>query len=187
MHSTLRLSALSLVAVVALAACAGGGAAGQPSVVAAPSAPAATPVATPNHTPLPIPPTASPDPVTDQLLIHLETATRHDVSIEILDDGHHVVAARSGHPGDGASVPFGTVEARNLDPRTVQFTWSDTPGDATLGLYVSERADVVLVIRPERQGGDAIAFDRVLAVEFDRPVDGASLQLGILEGLDTAG
>jgi hypothetical protein len=97
------------------------------------------------------------------------------------------VAAHSGRPGDGASVAFGTLIAKNLDAKTVQFTWSDTPGDAELGLYVSESTKVVLVIRPEREEGDAIAFDRVLVVEFDRPVDAASLQLGVQEGLDTAG
>ena len=188
MHATLRLSSLGLVAVVALAACGSAGAGtGGPSAPPAPSAPVATPVPTSRPSPEPSgTPIASPDPARP-LVVELETATGHAVSIEILDDGHHVVTARSGHPGDGASVPFGTVEARNLDPRTVQFTWSDTPGDAELGLYVSEGADVVLVIRPERAGGDAIAFDRSLVVEFDRPVDAAGLQLGIQEGLDTAG
>lgn len=188
MSSTLRVSALALITVLALAACASAGAAAQPSAMPAPATPVATPAPTPNLTPRPsATPAASPDPTAGPLVVRLETATGHDVSIEILDDGHHVLAARSGHPGEGASVPFGTVEARNVDPRTVQLTWSDTPGDATLGLYVSERADVVLVIRPERDGGDAIAFDRVLVVEFDRAVDAASLQLGIQEGLDTAG
>jgi hypothetical protein len=69
----------------------------------------------------------------------------------------------------------------------VEFTWSDTPGDAQLGLFVNETVDLVLVIRPERPAGDAIAFDRVLVVEFDEPVDAAALRLGIQEGLDTAG
>jgi hypothetical protein len=184
MHSPIRLSALAFLAVVGLAACAV--VSGRPAAPVA--TPDSTPHATPTQAPLPsTPPDASPDPAGGQLLVHLDTATRDDVSIEMLDDGHHVVAARSGHPGDGASVPFGTVEARNLDARSLQLTWSDTPGDATLGLYVSERADVVLVIRPERQAGDAIAFDRVLIVEFDRPIDAGRLQLGVQEGLDTAG
>ncbi len=184
MHSPLRLSALAVLAVVGLAACAVAG--GRPAAPVATSDP--TQHSTPSQTPLPsTAPEASPDPVGGQPLVHLETATGDDVSVEMLDDGHHVVAARSGHPGDGASVPFGTVEARNLDPRTVQLTWSDTPGDATLGLYVSERADIVLVIRPERDAGDAIAFDRVLIVEFDHPVDAGRLQVGMQEGLDTAG
>ena len=103
------------------------------------------------------------------------------------DESGHVVAARAGQPGDGASVAFGTVVATNVDAKTIKLTWSDTPGDAQLGLYVSESANVVLVLRPEREEGDAMAFDRVLIVEFDSPVDAATLTLGMQEGLDTAG
>ena len=201
MNRSLALPGLALVAVVAFAACTSAGAGAPASQPPAPSAPVATsapsaPVATPVATPAPVAtPTPVPAPSDDPadspsdgpIKVDLETATGHDVSIEILDDGDHVVAARSGHPGDGASVAFGTVAAKNLDARTVQFTWSDTPGDAELGLFVSESMKVVLVIRPERDGGDAIAFDRVLVVEFDGPVDASKLQLGIQEGLDTAG
>lgn len=189
MPRTFTLTLLSLVAVAALGACsatAGGGAAStqepvhSPSPVtvpppATPAAPAATPAASPR------PSAAGP------LSVLLSTATGHRVTIDILDESGHVVAARSGQPGDGASVPFGTVVAENVDARTVRLTWSDTPGDAKLALYVDEAVDVVLVIRPERPAGDAIAFDRVLVVEFDRPVDAGSLRLGTQEGLDTAG
>lgn len=183
--SLARLAGLALASVLALAACSGvtgGGAASPPPT---PPMPAATPVATPAVTPAATPvPSATPS---GPLEIALDNATAHDVSIELLDEGRHVVAARSGHPGDGASVPFGSLEAKNLDARTVQFTWSDTPGDARLGLYVSENAKVVLVIRPDRAGGDAVAFDRILIVAFDVPVDASGLHLGVQEGLDTAG
>jgi hypothetical protein len=186
MPATLRLATLAAVAVVALAACSGssGGAGAPASQPPAPSVPVATPVVV-DPTPLPTP-VATPAP-SGPITIKLETATDHDVTIEVIDDGDHVVAARSGRPGDGASVEFGTLVARNLGPKTVEFTWSDTPGDAELGLFVNEAADLVLVIRPEREAGDAVAFDRVLVVEFDQPVDAAALRLGIQEGLDTAG
>lgn len=189
MNRTLRIGGLALAAAAALVACSGaaGGPASSPSGPAGPST-GATP--TPIATPTPVPtatPIVSPSAPAGPILVALRTATGHRVSIEMIDEHHHVVAARSGQPGDGASVPLGTVEAKNLDPRTVRFTWSDTPGDAELGLYVSEDAGHVLVIRPERPAGDSIAFDRVLIVEFDRPVDAATLQLGIQEGLDTLG
>ena len=196
MNRSLALPGLALVAVVAFAACTGANAGAPASQRPAPSAPVATPIATPVATPVPvITPTPVPVPSREPgespsdgaTKVDLETATGHHVSIEILDDGHHVVAARSGKPGDGASVAFGTVVAKNLDAKTVQFTWSDTPGDAELSLYVSDNAKVVLVIRPERDAGDAIAFDRVLIVEFDAPVDADGLKLGIQDGLDTAG
>ena len=186
MNRTLRLTGLALASLLLVAACSGtsGGSSGQPP---APSAPVATPVATPTASPVmyptPVPSRAPSGPIS----VALENATDHDVSIEMIDDGHHVVAARSGHPADGASVPFGTLVAKNLDAKTVELTWSDTPGDAELGLYVSENAKVVLVIRPERPAGDAVAFDRVLVVEFDAPVDAKALLLGVQEGLDTAG
>ena len=198
MNRSLTLPGLALVAVVAFAACTSASAGAPASQPPAPSAPVATPVATPTPVASPVPvPSIKPTPVPSvkptpapsdgPIRVDLETATGHDVSIEMLDDGDHVVSARSGRPGDGASVPFGTLEAKNLDARTVQFTWSDTPGDAELGLYVSENTKVVLVIRPEREEGDSVAFDRVLIVEFDRAVDAASLTLGVQEGLDTAG
>ena len=182
MNRTLSLASLALVTVAFVAACSG--TAGQPPAPSSPvAAPVTTPVLTPSPAAMPMPVRSPAGPIT----VQLETATGHRVSIAILDDGHHVVAARSGTPGDGASVPFGSVQAKNVGPTTVQLTWSDTPGDAELGLYVSEDAMVVLVLRPERPAGDAIAFDRVLVVEFDRPVDAATLHLGVQEGLDTAG
>jgi hypothetical protein len=198
MNRSLALPGLAIAALVFVAACTSATAGTPASQAPKPSAPVATPVATTtpsvtptpvvSPTPIPVPSEApSERPSAEAITVNLENATGHDVSIEILDDGHHVVDARSGRPGDGASVEFGTVVARNLDARTVQFTWSDTPGDAELGLYVSESVNVVLVIRPERDGGDAIAFDRVLIVEFDAPVDAAALHLGVQEGLDTAG
>jgi hypothetical protein len=148
-----------------------------------------TPVRTPDPTPVPTPvptPIVTPAP-SGPLKVALENETNHDVTIEMIDEADHVVSARSGHPAEGASVADGTLEAKNLDAKTVQFTWSDLAGDAELGLYVSKDAKVVLVIRPDRPGGDTMAHDRVLVVEFDVPVDASKLVLGVQEGLDTAG
>jgi hypothetical protein len=186
MNRTLRLTGLALASLILVAACSGASDGGISSQPPAPSAPVATPVATPVVTSPPSTPVPTKAP-SGPISVALENATDHDVSIDMIDDGHHVVAARSGHPADGASVPFGKLVAKNLDAKTVELTWSDTPGDAELGLYVSENAKVVLVIRPERPAGDAVAFDRVLVIEFDAPVDAKALLLGVQEGLDTAG
>jgi hypothetical protein len=192
MNRTLSLAGLALVAVVSVAACSTASGGGTPaSRPPAPSAPVATPVATPVPTPV-IEPTPVPTPVvtpapSGPIKVALENETHHDVTIEMIDEAGHVVSARSGHPAEGVSVADGTLEAKNLDAKTVQFTWSDLAGDAELGLYVSKDAKVVLVIRPDRPGGDAMAHDRVLVVEFDVPVDASKLLLGVQEGLDTAG
>ena len=186
MNRILPLSAIILVATIG-AACtsASAGAGSQPP---ASTPPVATPL--PSAPPPSEPPVSTPKPSTapsdGPIRVVLESAAEDHVTIDILDESGRIVRAESGHPGDGASVPTGKLQAENVDARTLRLTWTDIPGDNELGLYVNEAATVMLVIQPDHDG-DAMALDRVLIVEFDRPVAADDFLLGVQEGLDTAG
>jgi hypothetical protein len=195
MNRILPLSAIILVATIG-AACtsASAGAGSQPPApsqppVATPLPSAPVPSAPPVSTPKPTAkPTAKPTPKPSDgpIRVTLESAAADHVTIDILDESGRIVRAESGHPGEGASVPTGKLQAENVDARTLRLTWTDIPGDNKLGLYVNETASVMLVIQPDHDG-DAMALDRVLIVEFDRPVSADDFLLGVQEGLDTAG
>jgi hypothetical protein len=101
--------------------------------------------------------------------VRFETATGHDVRIDIVDRSRRIVAARSGQPGDGASVATGEVLVEQMGDRSLRLTWSDMPGDAALALHVDEDGRSMILVAPRRDG-DAIAFDRVLELDFDREV-----------------
>jgi hypothetical protein len=190
MNRILPLSAILLVATIG-AACtsASAGAGSQPPSATPPPASAPVPsTPAPSQPPVTTPePTATPEP-TDEAptRIVLESRANDHVTIDILDESGRIVRAESGHPAEGASVPTGELKAENVDARTLRLTWTDIPGDNELGLYVNEAASVMLVIQPDHDG-DAMAFDRVLIVEFDRPVAADDFLLGVQEGLDTAG
>lgn len=193
MNRILPLSAILVVAMLAACTSAGAGASSQPPSATPPVA--TPPVATPPvATPLPSAPEPSKSPATrptaspsdGPIRVVLESAAADHVTIDILDESGRVVRAESGHPGEGASVPTGKLVAENVDARTLRLTWTDIPGDNELGLYVNETASVMLVLQPDHDG-DAMALDRVLIVEFDRPISADDFLLGVQEGLDTAG
>jgi hypothetical protein len=190
MNRFFSVAAIALVMTVGLAACgstATGGPASQAPAASAPTA-TATPRAStpaPSRAPL-VSPEPSARPTVGPLHVDLANATGHDLSIDIQDESGRVVKASSGTPGDGASVAWRELRAENIDARTLRLTWTGMPGDDHLGLYVDEAAKVILVLQSERDG-DAIAFDRVLVVEFDRPISANALTLGVQEGLDTIG
>lgn len=187
MNRFLPLSAIVLVATIGAACTTAGAEAGS-------QAPSATPpVATPQpSTPAPSrPPASTPGPTAQPsdgtpTRVVLESRAADHVTIDILDKSGRIVRAESGHPAEGASVPGGQLKAESIDARTLRLTWTDLPGDNELGLYLNETASVMLVIQPDHDG-DAMALDRVLIVEFDRPVSADDFLLGVQEGLDTAG
>jgi hypothetical protein len=193
----ISLTAVALVAV-ALAACSGA-AAGGPGITPAPSpapivtpAPATpTPVVTPEPTPVVTPAPAEPgngDGGGDAMPIKvdLENATGHDVYVDIVDRSGTIVRATSGTPGDGATVASSTIEAKNLDPRTIQLTWSDLPGDNALALFVDESGTTFVLVQPEHDG-DTMPFDRILVLEFAQATSADDLRFSIQQGVDTPG
>ena len=200
MNRLLPTGAIALAAMIGVAACSGASGAALGSQAPVATAPAVSPSPSPTGpavTPRPSPANASPSPATSpdpdiepdaakSIHVNLSNALGDDVSIDIQDESGHVVSARSGTPGDGASVAWRELKAENVDARTLRFTWTGMPGDDRLGFYVSEDGKVALALQDERDG-DSIAFDRVLIVTFDRPVDAATLTLGVQDGLDTDG
>jgi hypothetical protein len=187
MTRILPLSAILLVTTIS-AACtsASAGAGSQPPSTTPPVSTPVPSVPAPSQSPVTTPkPTAAPTDEAPTRIV-LESRANDHVTIDLLDKSGRIVRAESGHPAEGASVPTGQLKAENIDARTLRLTWTDLPGDNELSLYVNETASVMLVIQPDHDG-DAMAFDRVLIVEFDRPVSADDFLLGVQEGLDTAG
>jgi hypothetical protein len=196
--ATLSLAGLALaaVAVVAVAATPGRQAAAAPSTApstpAAPATPASqapdptaipTPIATPTPSAAPIP-----DPDGSTIEVDLETFDRHDVHVSVVDRTGSIRAARSGQPGDNPSADGLVV--RNVDARTLRLTWVDFPIDNDLHLFVDEVDGHVrlLLIQPRpTEPTDAVGMDRQLVLAFDRPVDAATVETIIQDGMDTPG
>jgi hypothetical protein len=169
---------LALVLVAGLAVATAGGFFDDRSVVV-------PPVATP--TPAPSAP-ASPDasiqpsaPASPAVFsVDLIERVGADATIEIIDRSGRLVTAVSGEPGDGASVPDGTVTVTGLtdDPTTVVLTWSGLPCDTTHQLTIGPDGLSMVIERPACQG-DTLPVDRVLQLTFDRPVDPAAVNATI--------
>lgn len=167
---------LPLVAILALVTAgglaivaAGGFLDDRPAVVP----PVATPSPTPSAPASPAP-SASPSPVV--ISVDLIENVGADATIDITDQSGRLLGARSGDPGDGASVPFGTVAATGSagDPATVVLTWSGLPCDTTHQLTIDPDGLSMRIERPACQG-DAMGVDHVLRLTFDRPVDPATV------------
>ena len=158
--------------------------------------PRPTPVVTPDPTQAPTPdPTQAPTPdptqaPTDEpsddpaptepgddampIKVDLDNATGADVYVDIVDKTGDLAGARTGDPGDGASVEPYTLQVRNLDQRTFELTWVDYPIDNALALYITREGDGyrLVLIQPEpTEPTDAVAFDRMLIIEFEHDVE----------------
>jgi len=138
--------------------------------------PTVTPTASAATTPSATPPDGGNDAV--PIKVQLRNSTRANVSIDIVDGTGTIVEARSGQPGNGMSVEPGTVRIENVDAMTLRLTWVDFPVDNRLTLHVqadgatlSMRLVQPLPTRPS----DSVGFDRVLELEFDRPVAAAAV------------
>jgi hypothetical protein len=165
------LAALAILSIAAVAACSSVGSSDAPAS-APPSAPATT-----------APQTSAPQPPTS---VDLSQATGNAVSIEIDDASGTLVDATSGTPGDGASVEPYQLVVTNDDRSTLRLTWVGGPCDATDTLSIAEDGTSFLLVQPECSG-DAVAYDRILILEFSRPIAAADVQASIQDGLDTPG
>jgi len=197
--------------VAAVAALSGRGAAGSPPPSTPPAAspisptpstpPAASPIATPAPTPIPTPtPDASDEPLPapskppvnggsdgSPNRLDLENATGADVWVDIQDGSGTLEGAWSGHPGDGVSVESYTLQIENINPNTLELTWSDYPIDNELTLIITEDLSHIVLVQPEPKGEtDAMAFDRQLILEFSEPVSADEIEAILQDGLDTA-
>lgn len=169
--SRVAIAALAILSIAAVAACSNAGASGAPASDA-PGSPASS-----------APATAAPQPPTH---VVLSQATGNDVSIDIDDASGTLIDATSGTPGDGASVEPYQVVVTNDDLSTLRMTWVGGPCDAIDSLSIDQDALSFLLVQPECPG-DAVAFDRILVLEFSRPIAAADVRASIQDGLDTPG
>jgi hypothetical protein len=160
------LAALAILSIVAVAACSNAGSSDAAASVA-PSALATAAVQPPTR-------------------VVLSQATGNDVTIDIDDASGTLVDATSGTPGDGASVEPYQLVVTNDDPSTLRLTWVGGPCDATDTLSIDPDALTFLLVQPECPG-DAVAYDRILILEFSRPIAAADVQASLQDGLDTPG
>ena len=166
--TTFAVPVAALALAVLIAACGTAGAVGQSPT---PSSPA-----TPSVTPLPISSPAPSTPAPDR--VPLVIATDHEVAVVIKDRTGWLVSAKSGTPGDGMSVRWFDVAVRNVDPSTLEVTWSGLPADSEIELLIREGKDGVFLrfTQPAPPvDSDALGFDRVLVLVFDHPVDAGAV------------
>ena len=111
-------------------------------------------------------------------------ATGHDVKGTVRDESGRVVAVRSGAPGDGMSVRWGEVVVENADARTIRITWVGLAIDDTVHIAVSRDGRGYLVDMVQTAplpNTDAVGYDRVLELTFDRAVRAADVEAAIAE------
>lgn len=174
------VAVLALVLAAGFAAATAGGLFDNRSVVVPPAtSPSPTPSGTASGLVSPGPssmPPASPSPtvVSVDLIEHVGA----DATIDITDLSGRLVRAESGVPGDGASVPDGTVAVSRLatNPATVVLTWSGLPCDTTHQLTIDPDGVTMMIVRPACQG-DALGIDHVLQLTFDHPVDPTTIKV----------
>lgn len=139
----------------------------SPSIAPSPSvAPSPKPSATPSGAP-------SDDPADGSIVVKLDIATPHDVSVVVDDETGRLVKAASGRAGDGMSVRWYTMAVENVDAETLRVTWSGYSVDDELELRVHEvdgKVALSLVQAGPLPNTDALGADRVLVLQFDRPV-----------------
>ena len=134
-------------------------------VVSGPSASPAVPSATVEPT-IPAPPPFS-------AIVRLTVVDGGSLELRVVDFGGDVLDATSGTPGDGGSVPTGTVDIRaEGGGRVLDVTWTGSPCQTSAHMSV-DRATATIVVVEETCEGDAIPVDRVVRLTFSSPVDSA--------------
>jgi hypothetical protein len=183
------LVAVVLVAIVgAVAFAAGRQPASSPTPTASPTttaAPASPTIPTTTAAPSPATPVpATPAPTAGSVgvppVVVLDTIDDHDPRVSIDDQSGRLVAARSGHAGDGMSVTWNDAKVDQIDPTTVQVTWVGFPGEELAALTVDvDGGHPVLVFdqKAPYANTDALGADRVLILTFDRPVAAADVEI----------
>jgi hypothetical protein len=164
--SRAAVAALAILSIAAVAACSSAGSSDAP----ASAAPSAQP------TPAAQPPAR----------VVLSQAPGNDVTIDIDDASGTLIDATSGTPGDGASVEPYQLVVTNDDLSTLRLTWVGGPCDATDTLSIDPEGLSFLLVQPECPG-DAVAYDRILILEFSRPIAAADVRASLQDGLDTPG
>ena len=177
LRTVLSLSAITVVAAVAFAACSGGTAASpQPSTPATPIPTVAPSPAPVDPSPAPADPTPAPSQVADgRFEFDLDVADAHDVSVLVTDDSDRIVAAASGQAGDGMSVRWSDIEIVNLDADSLQITFVGYPQDEVIDLGFDVAAgdgfNLTIAQQLPLPNTDALGADRVVVLDFEGAVD----------------
>ena len=175
-----------LVAVAVLAFVTGGvvGRGVDPSPARSPN-PSAVPSVAPSPSVVPSPTLKPTDGPSDgPFAVDLDIATDHDVSVVIDDETGTLAGAASGRASDGMSVRWLDVKVENLDAETVRVVWVGLPRDEEIGLTIAEDSGTYqlrLVQAAPPANSDAVGFDRVLDLRFDRPVSAADVEVTVQE------
>ena len=172
------VAAVVLVAIVGAVAFA---ASRQPANIPTPTA-SPTTTAAPTSPATPVPATPAPTAVSVGVppVVVLDTIDDQDPRLSIDDQTGRLVAARSGHAGDGMSVAWNTAKVDQIDPTTVQVTWAGFPGEELAILTIdADGANPVLVFdqKVPYADTDALGADRVLVLTFDGPVAAADVEV----------
>lgn len=158
--------AIALVAVVAAIALG----AGAPSTPPSDPSPSPTSLPSPEPTRTPVVPS---EPPAGDVVLELDIAAKGPVILVIDDRTGSLVGARSGRASDGMSVRWGEVQVENVDAETLRVTWAGWPRAEEISLVVTEQGDGLLldfVQGTPPSNSDAMGLDRVVVLEFDRPV-----------------
>jgi hypothetical protein len=192
-----RLAVLALVCGL-LAACGTGSGASAttplptrtpsvPSSTAAPSPSPASPSLSPTSPPSPSPLLTASPPPSGAGRFHVELANEIGklVTLAVNDESGRLIGATSGTPGNGSSVPMNSIHVENDDPSTLRLTWAGPPcADADL-LVIDGTGRSMIMVQPEC-AGDAIAFDRVVILEFASPVRATDVSASVQTAVDTS-
>ena len=146
-----------------------------------PPTPAPTPDPTPAATPTP---TAKPTGPIGSAHVKLTVATADVVTIDVTDASTTMVRAKSGKPGDGATVETYALIVKNLTPTTIRLTWTGGPCDSANQLFIDKGRKQLLLVQPGCSG-DSVATDRILDLTFSTPIKASTLDAYLQEGLDT--
>ena len=135
-------------------------------------------------------PVATPTPPTSPIRVDINVVGNDEVFVDIVDKTGTVVGGSSGPPADGPSVESDRLKVEQADADTLRLTWIDYAIDNALQLLVFEHDGVLqlVMIQPEPTTEvDAMAFDRVLLLDFDRPVSAEDVEGWLQNGIDTPG
>ena len=121
-------------------------------------------------------------------MFHVQLANEvgKKITLDVKDESGRLLAAVSGVPGDGASVPRNTIVVANEGPARLKLTWAGPPCAVADLLFIDASGKSMTLVQPEC-AGDAIAFDRILLLTFSEPVSAADVEAVVQAGGDTPG
>ena len=137
-----------------------------------------SPLPSPSTTPTPSGP---PAPL---FTADLEATGGQRATVDVVDLSGLVVTGRSGAPIEGATVEGIVVTNDKAD--TLRITWAGSPCDTVHRLTVDATATQIVLERPGC-GGDSIARDLSLILQFSRSIVASDVQASIVAGAGAGG